>query len=53
MAKCEPLVSKQWFVRTENMGSKALDAVKNGDITIVPSRFEKVWYGWLTDIRDW
>ena len=49
----EPLVSKQWFVKTENMGSKALDAVKNGDITIVPSRFEKVWYGWLTDIRDW
>ena len=49
----EPLVSKQWFVKTEGMGSKALDAVKSGDITIVPSRFEKVWYGWLTDIRDW
>lgn len=49
----EPLVSKQWFVKTEGMGAKALDAVKNGDITIVPNRFEKVWYGWLTDIRDW
>ena len=49
----EPLVSKQWFVKTESMGAKALDAVKNGDITIVPNRFEKVWYGWLTDTRDW
>ncbi|KAL7541655.1 hypothetical protein ACHAXR_011106 [Thalassiosira sp. AJA248-18] len=49
----EPLVSKQWFVKTEGMGAKALEAVKGGDITIVPQRFEKVWYGWLTDIRDW
>jgi valyl-tRNA synthetase len=49
----EPLVSKQWFVKTDGMGAKALAAVKDGDITIVPSRFEKVWYGWLTDIRDW
>ena len=49
----EPLVSKQWFVKTEDMGAKALEAVKGGDITIVPNRFEKVWYSWLTDIRDW
>jgi len=49
----EPLVSKQWFVKTEGMGEKALEAVKGGDITIVPNRFEKVWYSWLTDIRDW
>jgi len=49
----EPLVSKQWFVKTEGMGAKALEAVKGGDITIVPQRFEKVWYSWLTDVRDW
>ena len=35
------------------MGAKALEAVKGGDITIVPQRFEKVWDNWLTDIRDW
>ena len=35
------------------MGAKALAAVKDGDIEIVPSRFEKTWYNWLTDIRDW
>jgi valyl-tRNA synthetase len=49
----EPLVSKQWFVRTEGMGAKALHAVQNGDIKIVPQRFDKIWNNWLTDIRDW
>lgn len=49
----EPMVSKQWFVKTEGMGAKALEAVKGGEIEIVPKRFEKVWYGWLNDIRDW
>lgn len=49
----EPLVSSQWFVRTEGMGAKALAAVQEGDITIVPKRFDKIWYNWLSDIRDW
>ena len=49
----EPLVSRQWFVKTEGMGKKALAAVNNGDITIVPSRFNKTWNNWLTDIHDW
>jgi len=38
----EPLVSSQWFVKTEGMGKKALDAVKDGEIKIIPQRFEKV-----------
>lgn len=49
----EPLVSPQWFCKTESMSSKALNAVKDGDITIVPKRFEKVWYNWLDDCHDW
>lgn len=49
----EPLVSSQWFVKTEGMGSKALNAVKNGDIKIVPQRFDKIWYNWLEEIHDW
>ena len=35
------------------MGAKALKAVEDGDIKIVPERFNKIWYNWLTDIRDW
>ncbi|GKY96069.1 hypothetical protein MPSEU_000567100 [Mayamaea pseudoterrestris] len=49
----EPLVSSQWFVKTSGMGSKALKAVEDGDIKIVPERFNKVWYNWLSDIHDW
>jgi valyl-tRNA synthetase len=49
----EPLVSSQWFVKTEGMGAKALKAVEEGDIKIVPERFNKIWYNWLTDIHDW
>lgn len=49
----EPLVSSQWFVKTEGMGAKALEAVKNGDIHIVPQRFDKTWFNWLEDIHDW
>ena len=49
----EPLVSSQWFVKTEGMGAKALAAVQNGDIKIVPQRFDKTWSNWLTDIHDW
>lgn len=49
----EPLVSSQWFVKADGMGAKALKAVQDGDIQIVPQRFDKIWNNWLTDIRDW
>jgi valyl-tRNA synthetase len=49
----EPLVSSQWFVKADGMGAKALKAVEDGDIKIVPERFNKIWYNWLEDIRDW
>ena len=49
----EPRLSSQWFVKTESMGRKALDAVKNGEIKIVPQRFEKTWDQWLDGIHDW
>lgn len=49
----EPLVSSQWFVKADGMGAKALKAVEDGDIKIVPERFTKIWDNWLTDIHDW
>jgi valyl-tRNA synthetase len=49
----EPLVSAQWFVRTEGMAKRALDVVHSGQMKILPERFEKVWDGWLENIRDW
>ena len=49
----EPLVSPQWFVKMEPLAKPAIDAVKNGDIRFVPQRFEKIYLGWLENIRDW
>ncbi len=49
----EPMISEQWFVRIAPLAEKALAAVKNGDIKIVPEHFEKVYYNWLENIQDW
>ncbi|XP_077225859.1 protein EMBRYO DEFECTIVE 2247 isoform X2 [Tasmannia lanceolata] len=49
----EPLVSKQWFVTMEPLAEKALQAVEQGQLTIIPERFEKIYKHWLSSIRDW
>ena len=49
----EPRVSKQWFVKMKPLAGPAIDAVKNGDTRFIPQRFEKVYFHWLENIRDW
>ena len=49
----EPMISTQWFVRIEPLAKAALEAVKDGRIKIVPERFEKVYFNWLENIKDW
>ena len=49
----EPRVSKQWFVKMKPLAEKALEVVRNGQVKIVPKRWEKVYYNWLENIRDW
>lgn len=49
----EPLVSTQWFVKMKTLAEPALEAVKKGQIKVVPQRFEKVYFNWLEDINDW
>jgi valyl-tRNA synthetase len=49
----EPLISKQWFVKMTSLATPALNALKYGQIKIVPERFEKVYIDWLSNIRDW
>ncbi|RME51676.1 MAG: valine--tRNA ligase [Caldilineae bacterium] len=49
----EPMVSTQWFVRAEPLAAAALDAVRSGQIRIIPERFTKIYYHWLENIRDW
>ena len=49
----EPRVSKQWFVKMKPLAGPAIDAIKNGDTKFVPKRFEKIYFHWLENIRDW
>jgi valyl-tRNA synthetase len=49
----EYLLSEQWFIKMEDMSKKAVDAVKKRDICIKPDKFEKTWYNWLENNRDW
>ncbi len=49
----EPMISEQWFVTIEPLAKAALEAVKDGRIRIVPERFEKTYYNWMENIKDW
>ncbi len=49
----EPLVKPQWFVKMEEMAKPALEAVKKGDLKLIPERMNKTYYNWLENIRDW
>jgi valyl-tRNA synthetase len=49
----EPMISTQWFVRIQEQAEKGLLAVKNGEIRIVPEHFEKVYFNWMENIKDW
>ncbi len=49
----EPRVSLQWFVKMADLAKPAIKAVEDGDIKFVPKRFEKNYFNWMNDIRDW
>ena len=49
----EPKVSKQWFVSMKPLAGPAIDAVKNDDTRFIPKRYEKTYFHWLENIRDW
>ncbi len=49
----EPMISEQWFVRIQPLAEPALQAVKDGRIRIIPERFEKVYFNWMENLRDW
>ena len=49
----EPKVSTQWFVKMKPLAQPAIDAVKNGQTKFVPERFDKIYFHWLENIKDW
>ncbi len=52
-ATVEPMVKQQWFVKMDELIKPAVEAVKNGVITLLPERMEKVYFNWTDNIRDW
>ncbi len=49
----EPLLSEQWWVRTKPLAEPSIEAVRSGRIQIIPERFNRVYFHWMENIRDW
>jgi valyl-tRNA synthetase len=55
--RCKTIVdsrlSKQWFVKMKPLAQPAIEAVRKGEVTIQPKRWESVYFNWMENIRDW
>jgi len=49
----EPMLSKQWFVRADVLAKEAIRVVEDGEIQIIPKSWEKTYFHWMYNIRDW
>ncbi len=49
----EPSVSKQWFVKMKPLAEPAIEAVKKGEVRIIPKSWENTYFDWMNNIRDW
>lgn len=49
----EPTLSKQWFVKMDSLKQPAIDAVKNGEIVFIPSKYKKIYMHWMENLHDW
>eukprot|EP00388_Colpodella_angusta_P027438 GDKK01009426.1.p1 GENE.GDKK01009426.1~~GDKK01009426.1.p1 ORF type:complete len:1042 (-),score=389.21 GDKK01009426.1:184-3285(-) len=49
----EPFLIPQWWVNCKGMAARATDAVRNKELTILPSTHEQTWFKWLDNIQDW
>ena len=49
----EPMVSKQWFVSMKPLAKPAIKAVKSKRIEFIPTRFEKIYFNWMENVKDW
>ena len=49
----EPMLSDQWFVKMEPLAKPAIQAVRDGRTKFIPERFEKIYFNWMENVRDW
>ncbi|MDE5655017.1 MAG: valine--tRNA ligase [Clostridia bacterium] len=52
-ATVEPIVSKQWFVKMTPLAKPAIDVVRKKKVEFIPSRFSKIYFNWMENIKDW
>ena len=52
-AAIEPKLSMQWFVKMKELAQPALDDVANGDVNLIPNKFENTYKHWMENVRDW
>jgi valyl-tRNA synthetase len=52
-AVIEPRLSEQWFVRMEPLAKRAAEAVRGGEIRVLPKTYEGVYFHWMDNVRDW
>ncbi len=52
-AVIEPRLSRQWFLKMKELAQPAIDAVRNGDIKLIPKKFENTYFHWMENVRDW
>lgn len=52
-AQVEPMLGKQWYIKMAPLAKKAIKAVQAGKIKIIPKRFQKTYFEWLRNIKDW
>ena len=49
----EPLITEQWFIRVKDLAKSAIEAVENGDTKFVTARYEKIFFNWMENLKDW
>ena len=49
----EPILSEQWFLKMDSLAKTAIASVKKGEVKFIPKNFEKIYFAWLKNIKDW
>ncbi|MFI4819188.1 MAG: valine--tRNA ligase [Enterobacterales bacterium] len=49
----EPMLTKQWYVRTKNIAKLGIETVKKGNIKFIPKKYENLYFNWMKNIKDW
>ena len=49
----EPMIKVQWYISCEEWAKKACEVVRNGELKFIPEVYNKIWFNWMENSRDW